>query len=355
MNKMIPVATRNFTALISFDYKNEEITGRGITASIDAKLCFDTLKFVITEYQSDILQYNTVVPVNKKTFWRGLRTYCQTRFQDDMTNWGRGFWAGYPLYQIPISSQEDNFYLFRMNTMIVNLETANNTCTLTHKQLHDMVNKQYRKSGGQGKSTGSPPVSIAGPKSVLQIQSCSSGMLRRPAPSLTNIGYSNVDAQWKAQSNRTLPVPARVVSSPVSNTITDINVREPRLLDLTRRQLPEKTEDSPMMSQISHNGGRLPTRSPGSTLEISDRVGAESELRNDPRHKVETSENSNEILNDVVTLLTKVLDENVISLSENEADWVQRELRSSLIKVNLKRRAVSECNGAEELHKKSNR
>mmetsp|Transcript_36413 Transcript_36413/g.45504 ORF Transcript_36413/g.45504 Transcript_36413/m.45504 type:complete len:80 (+) Transcript_36413:372-611(+) len=63
---MIPVATRNFTALISFDYKNEEITGRGITASIDAKLCFDMLKFVITEYQSDILQYNTVVPVNKK-------------------------------------------------------------------------------------------------------------------------------------------------------------------------------------------------------------------------------------------------------------------------------------------------
>eukprot|EP00511_Aplanochytrium_stocchinoi_P007916 CAMPEP_0204848514 /NCGR_PEP_ID=MMETSP1347-20130617/4366_1 /ASSEMBLY_ACC=CAM_ASM_000690 /TAXON_ID=215587 /ORGANISM="Aplanochytrium stocchinoi, Strain GSBS06" /LENGTH=68 /DNA_ID=CAMNT_0051990141 /DNA_START=1 /DNA_END=203 /DNA_ORIENTATION=+ len=68
---MIPIATRNFTALISFDSKNEEITGRGITTSVDAKLCFDMLKFVLTEYQRDVLQCNAVVPLNKKMFWRG--------------------------------------------------------------------------------------------------------------------------------------------------------------------------------------------------------------------------------------------------------------------------------------------
>jgi len=348
MNKMIPIATRNFTALISFDSKNEEITGRGITTSVDAKLCFDMLKFVLTEYQRDVLQCNAVVPLNKKMFWRGLRTYCQTRFQDDMTNWGRVFWAGYPLYQIPISSHEDNFYLFRMNTMIVNLETANNTCTLTHKQLHDMLNKQYRKSGGQGTRTGSPPVSIAGPKSALQFQSCSCEMLRRPVPSLTNIRYSNFDAERKVQSNRTLPVLSRIASSLTSNTVTGINVSEPCLLDRTRRQI----EGSPVMLETSQNGASLPTCSLGTIVKMSNRLGAERELPNNPRHNVETSENSNEILNDVVALLTKVLDENVIQLSENEADWVQRELRSSLIKVNLKRRAVSECNRAEELPKK---
>uniref|UniRef100_A0A7S3UYX5 Uncharacterized protein n=1 Tax=Aplanochytrium stocchinoi TaxID=215587 RepID=A0A7S3UYX5_9STRA len=142
----------DFTLLVSFDQKKEEITGRGLIVSLDAKVAFDTLKATIGDYLKSINispQMNIAQLENKKRFWKGLREYCQSRVRGSMDgmHWAIRVWAGYPLYQVPMSNATNTAFLFQLKTNTVSGDSAEATreCTVTHKQLHDMVNKQFRK------------------------------------------------------------------------------------------------------------------------------------------------------------------------------------------------------------------
>eukprot|EP00510_Aplanochytrium_minuta_P004079 CAMPEP_0184025134 /NCGR_PEP_ID=MMETSP0954-20121128/12583_1 /TAXON_ID=627963 /ORGANISM="Aplanochytrium sp, Strain PBS07" /LENGTH=355 /DNA_ID=CAMNT_0026308767 /DNA_START=553 /DNA_END=1620 /DNA_ORIENTATION=- len=135
----------NFTALISFDHKKEEFTGRGVATSTDPKFAFESLKTVVREYQQYCVQNRLGKPDSKRGFWKGLYAYCQRCSSAGTDNWALVFWAGYPLYQIPNSNEHAKLFLSRMNTAIVDNEARNYDCTISHKQLHDMVNKQFQK------------------------------------------------------------------------------------------------------------------------------------------------------------------------------------------------------------------
>eukprot|EP00510_Aplanochytrium_minuta_P003455 CAMPEP_0184013258 /NCGR_PEP_ID=MMETSP0954-20121128/4909_1 /TAXON_ID=627963 /ORGANISM="Aplanochytrium sp, Strain PBS07" /LENGTH=500 /DNA_ID=CAMNT_0026293419 /DNA_START=505 /DNA_END=2007 /DNA_ORIENTATION=+ len=137
----------DFSVLISFDRKKEEITGRGLIISLDSKVAFDTLKASIGDFTKNIIRSQTKPENldNKKRFWKGLREYCQKRCAVESGNWSLIVWAGYPLYQIPMNESRNQSFLYRMKTVTVDGDIATKRSTITHKQLHDMVNKQFRK------------------------------------------------------------------------------------------------------------------------------------------------------------------------------------------------------------------
>uniref|UniRef100_A0A7S3LLA5 Uncharacterized protein n=1 Tax=Aplanochytrium stocchinoi TaxID=215587 RepID=A0A7S3LLA5_9STRA len=132
-------------ALVSFDPRTEQIVGRGVTTSCQAKASFAILKSVIRGYMRHRAKLAMVYCTTKRRFYGEFRIYCRELLQKHSNNWATVFWAGYPLYQIPSNSVQDSKYLFKMNFVTVKKISGARNCTFSHKQLHDLVNKQFQK------------------------------------------------------------------------------------------------------------------------------------------------------------------------------------------------------------------
>jgi len=128
------------TVLVSSARVGTEILGKGMVVSLDATTVYQMLKKVVADYRIAKKQTeNRNIPTSKKAFWKDLREYCRKR----SSNWAQILWAGYPLYMISAESKDDIFLLLRMKTLPV-VSGAETRCTLSHKQLHDLINKQFK-------------------------------------------------------------------------------------------------------------------------------------------------------------------------------------------------------------------
>uniref|UniRef100_A0A7S3PFK9 Uncharacterized protein n=1 Tax=Aplanochytrium stocchinoi TaxID=215587 RepID=A0A7S3PFK9_9STRA len=128
------------TVLVSSARVGTEILGKGMVVSLDATTVYQMLKKVVADYRIAKKQTeNRNIPTSKKAFWKDLREYCRKR----SSNWAQILWAGYPLYMISAESKDDIFLLLRMKPLAV-VSGAETPCTLSHKQLHDLINKQFK-------------------------------------------------------------------------------------------------------------------------------------------------------------------------------------------------------------------
>lgn len=150
------------TVLVSSDPTQEgSVIGKGLYTGgiIDSAMLFKGLKAAIETYRvmelqslssHDVQRFNQYdVRPNKKEFWTMFRKYCRKQNSETKkSNWILEFWSGYPLYREPVEAAEgDNNYLSAMaSSANLSMVDVSNYCGITHRKLHDMLNKQYKKT-----------------------------------------------------------------------------------------------------------------------------------------------------------------------------------------------------------------